>query len=540
MSVPSRKARYIEERNKRLRPEGLSQFLKLADFTQFKYLEEDPWVDHAAYNARAPALNDGDDIKFLVLGAGYGGLLFAVHLIEAGFNAADIRIVDVAGGFGELHLHAPLLEETGHMPQFRYAYGPELREHAKKIAEKWGLTDKALFRTHCHTARWDDAAKRWIYVFEASGTLNAPQIPRLPGFDSFKGQHFHTSRWNYEITGGTDVDWTLDKLKDKRLAKWVKHLCVFQRPPSSVDERGQRPPDPAEWTNKIASTKGWQLARSQNFNSCLINEPIGEDLVDDGWCRTRSYCAVTGAPGIVVPEKIPEYIARLHAYDVERAEKIQARTSEIVKDPVTADKLKHWYPAWCKRLTFHDDYLPAFNLPMGVEALTDEAVVVDGKPYPIDVLVLSTGFALAVEDDSGTPGQRAGMKVFGREGLDMDDKWTREGMGTLHGVASHDFPNLFFPGPLETGVTANFTFTLSILASHVANILAEAERRAGQSNKFTVEVMKAAEEEWGGEVLKRAAWFGGCAAMKAARGAPWGEGIVSFTEVLKAWKTRAS
>ncbi|KAF7364874.1 Phenylacetone monooxygenase [Mycena venus] len=615
---PAIRQKYIEERNKRLRPDGVKQFLKLANSTQFKYLDDDPWVDHAAYNAGAPALNDGDDIKFLVLGAGYGGLLFAVHLIEAGFNAADIRIVDVAGGFGgtwywnrypglmcdvESYIYMPLLEETGYMPRFKYAYGPELREHAERIAKKWGLTDKALFRTHCHTARWDDAAKRWIleltenrgpvepkkeiklkaqYVFVASGTLNAPQIPRLPGFDSFKGQHFHTSRWNYEITGGTDVDWTLDKLKDKRvgiigtgatavqavpqLAKWAKHLYVFQRTPSSVDERGQRPTDPAEWTNKIASTKGWQLARSHNFNSFLVNEPIGEDLVDDGWCRTRSYCGVIGAPGIIVPEKIPEHIARLHAYDLERAEKIRARTGEIVKDPETAEKLKHWYPAWCKRPTFHDEYLPAFNLPnvtlvdtdgKGVEALTEEAVVANGTSYPVDVLVLSTGFSLAVEGDSGSTVQRAGMKAFGRDGLDMDDKWIREGPGSLHGVASHDFPNLFFPGPSQTGVTANFTFTLSILASHVANILAEAERRAGQSNKVTVEVTKAAEDEWGGELLKRAAWFAGMRGctpgyinregeagkvtdmqeqMKAARGAPWGEGIVSFTEVLKAWR----
>jgi hypothetical protein len=131
--------RYIEERNKRLRPEGLGQFVRVADSAQLKYLGNDPWVDHAALNAKAPVLSDGDDIKFLVLGAGYGGLLFAVHLIEAGFSAADIRFVDAAGGFGgtwywnrypglmcdtESYIYMPLLEETGYMPRFKYAYGP--------------------------------------------------------------------------------------------------------------------------------------------------------------------------------------------------------------------------------------------------------------------------------------------------------------------------------------------------------------------------------------------------------------------------------
>ncbi|KAJ7802485.1 flavin-binding monooxygenase-like family protein [Mycena olivaceomarginata] len=601
-----------------MRADGLGQFVRLADSTQFKHLQDDPWVDHAAFNAKTPVLSDGDDIKFLVLGAGYGGLLFAVHLIEAGFSAADIRMADGAGGFGgtwywnrypglmcdtESYIYMPLLEETGYMPRFKYAYGPELRAHADRIAEKWGLTDKALFRTQSRGAQWDDAAKRWIvqlvenrgptepkkeikitaqYVLLASGILDAPHIPRALGFEQFKGQHFHTARWNYDITGGTDTDWTLDKLKDKRvgvlgtgatavqavphLAKWAKHLYVFQRTPSSVDVRNQRPTDPVEWANKIAAAKGWQRARSENFNSYLVNAPIGEDLVNDGWCHAPSYQAVGGGRGILAPEQIPDHIARLHAIDLERSEKIRARTSEVVQDPGTAEKLKHWYPAWCKRPAFHDDYLPTFNRPnvtlvdtdgKGVEALTADAVVVDGTPYPIDVLVLSTGFAFAVAGGSGSPAQRAGMQILGRDGLDMDEKWVREGPGTLHGVATHGFPNFFFLGFSQAGLSPNFTYTLALLASHVGTTLAKAERRAGASDRITVEVTKGAEEEWAGEILKRASWFAalqGCTPsyvtkegemgkvvdpveqLKAARGATWAEGIVSFTEVIRAWE----
>ncbi|KAJ7851637.1 hypothetical protein B0H14DRAFT_821873 [Mycena olivaceomarginata] len=614
---PAIRQKYIEERNKRLRPEGLGQFVRVADSAQFKYLGNDPWVDHAALNAKAPVLSDGDDIKFLVLGAGYGGLLFAVYLIEAGFSAADIRIVDVAGGFGgtwywnrypglmcdtESYIYMPLLEETGHMPRFKYAYGPELRAHADRIAEKWGLTDRALFRTQSRSASWDDAAKRWVvqlvegrgptepkkeititaqYMLVASGILDAPHIPRLQGFDQFKGQHFHTSRWNYDITGGTDTDWTLDKLKDKRvgilgtgatavqavphLAKWAKHLYVFQRTPSSVDVRGQRPTDPEEWANKIAATKGWARARMQNFNSWIVNEPNGEDLVNDGFCRTRAYFGLIGGRGIVAPEKIPEHIDMLHAYDLERAEKIRARISDVVKDPETAEKLKHWYPVWCKRPTFHEDYLPVFNQPnvtlvdtdgRGVDGLTADAVVVNSTPFPIDVLVLSTGYALSVAGGSGSPAQRANIKVSGRGGLDMDDKWVREGAGTLHGVASHGFPNFLFLGPTQAGATANVTYVLDLLASHVATILAEAERRAGgDTTRVTVEPTKVGEDEWVGELLKRVSWFSalpGCTPgyltregatpanigeqMKAARSGVWGEGIISFTELIRAWE----
>ncbi|KAJ6504609.1 flavin-binding monooxygenase-like family protein [Mycena vitilis] len=612
-------ARYSEERDKRIRPDGVAQYLRLADSSEFKYIQEDPWVDHQALNAQTPVLNDGDDIKFLALGAGFGGLLFAVRLIEAGFSAADFHIVDSAGGFGgawywnrypglmcdvESYVYMPLLEETGYMPRHKYSYGPELREHAERIAQKWGLTEQAQLRTHCQSAEWDDGAKRWIvqltenrgpnepkrelrlktqYLFMSSGLFNAPQIPRIPGFQQFKGQHFHSSRWDYGVTGGSAADWTLEKLKDKRvgivgtgstavqvvpqLAKWAKHLYVFQRTPASIDVRGQRSTDPEEWATKIAATKGWQLARSENFASWLSNAPIGPDLVDDGWSHSRSYSALLGSPaGIVTPEKVPEHVARLHALDLERAERIRARTTEVVQDRETADKLKHWYPSWCKRPVFHDDYLPAFNQPnvtlvdtdgKGIAALTEDALVANGTEYPIDVLVLSTGFSMAVENDSGSPAQRAGVRVVGRDGLTMDDKWRAKGTSTMHGFATHSFPNLFFSGLSQTGVTFNYTFTLSTLASHVAATLVEAERLAPQSSRLTIEVTQEAENAWGDQIFMRAAWFaglGGCTPsyvngegamdkhtemadrIKGGRSAPWGEGFLSYVEVLKAWR----
>ncbi|KAJ7250306.1 flavin-binding monooxygenase-like family protein [Mycena rebaudengoi] len=617
---PAIQQKYIEERNKRLRPEAGAQFLKLAESTEFKYLHEDPWVDHAAVNAKSPVIKDGDDVKFVILGAGFGGLLFAARLIDAGFKPADIRLVDEAGGFGgtwywnrypglmcdvESYIYMPLLEETGYMPQFKYAYGTELREHAERIASKWGVADKALFRTRYHDVEWDDADKRWKlkvtenrgprepkreiqfkaqYVFLASGLLHEPQIPRLPGFDQFEGKYFHTSRWDYEATGGTDKEWSLEKLKDKRvgiigtgatavqvvphLAKWAKHLYVFQRTPSSVDVRGQRPTDPEEWTTKIAASKGWQRSRSANFNTYITNAPVGENLVDDEWTRISSYCAIIGGPGngILPPEQVPQHIAALHARDLVRTEKVRARANEIVKDPETAEKLKAWYPSWCKRPTFHDDYLPAFNQPnvtlvdtdgKGVDALTKEALVANGTTYPIDLLVLSTGFH-GPGAGSGAPSQRGSIRVIGRNGRSMDDKWVEEGAATLHGIATHDFPNFFFPGPSQAGVTANFTYALELLASHAATTLAEAEGRVANSSKLTVEVTKEAEEAWSMQILMRAAWFAGIpgctpgylndegsrdnagdmqAQMKAARAAPWGEGIISFAEQLKSWRS---
>lgn len=424
------------------------------------------------------------------------------------------------------------------------------------------------------------------YVFVAAGTLSTPQVPRVPGLDVFGGKCFHTSRWDYGVTGGGPSDWRLEKLRGKtvgiigtgatavqvvpELARWAERLYVFQRTPSSVDERGQRPTDPEEWSRKIATGEGWQRARSENFNAYLTSTPEEggeEDLVADAWSHMTSYAAILGAPGdgVVTPEKVAQHVAKLHEWDLGRAERVRARVDEIVKDRGTAGKLKAWYPAWCKRPAFHDEYLPAFNRAnvtlvdtdgKGVDGLSKAGVVANGNEYPVDVLVLSTGY-VSPAAGTGSPASRAGVKVYGREGLDMDAKWGRQGAATLHGVSSNGFPNFFFPGPSQASVTSNFTFALDRIGAHIAFILAEAEKRAQNPDKLIVEVTKEAEEAWSKEIMIRAGWFaavGGCTPsyinaegerdkakdlaeqMKAARAAPWGEGMARYLDVLRTWR----
>ena len=113
--------------------------------------------------------------------------------------------------------------------------------------------------------RWDDAIERWRittnrgddirarFVVMAQGSYNRPKLPGIPGIKDFKGHVFHSARWDYDYTGG-DANGGLHKLADKRVAlvgtgatgvqlvphlgRDAKQLYVFQRTPSSVDERG--------------------------------------------------------------------------------------------------------------------------------------------------------------------------------------------------------------------------------------------------------------------------------------------------------------
>ncbi|KAK4096929.1 pyridine nucleotide-disulfide oxidoreductase-like protein [Parathielavia hyrcaniae] len=622
--------KYTTEAAKRFRSDGLSQFVRLkeAGSGRFRALAEDPWADHAALNAKE-AVKDGAKHKFLILGAGYGGLLYAVRLLEAGLASGphDILLVDAAGGFGgtwwwnrypglhcdvESYSYMPLLEETGYMPKSKYAPGPELLEHAQRVASQWNLQDKALFRSNVKSTTWDDGAQLWNvevsegrgpgepsrelnlqaqYVLIASGVLSNPQVPKIPGLETFAGPLFHTARWDYNATGGGPDDAALTALEGKRvgilgtgataiqvvpkLAKYAKELYVFQRTPSAVSWRGQRPTDPDEWRSKIANKKGWQRERMLNLDSYVTDaaEEGQENLVADGWTELPAFSAVIGSPrhGDVepTPEKIAQHVARLHKIDLPHSEQVRARTESIVKDRETAEKLKAWYPTWCKRPTFSDEYLQAFNQPnvhlvdtdgKGVDSATSAGLVVAGKEYPLDMLVLSTGY-VTPSIGGGSPAARTGISIYGRGGKSLDDKWQNHGAATLHGMCTNGFPNLFFTAVSQSSHAANNVFTLDVGIEHIANIIAQAEARTGPSGAV-VEVSSEAEEAWSLQIMQGAAWFAGVVSCtpgyitsegeamrqsgdpiemaKQARGANFRRGLAAFLKLLQEYRADGS
>src|SRR3546814_12750737 len=73
--------------------------------------------------------------------------------------------------------------------------------------------------------------------------------------------------------------------------------------------------------------------------------------------------------------------------------KIRARIDDVVTNQQAAEGLKPWYGMLCKRPTFHDDYLQAFNQPnvtlvdtqgRGPDRFTDTGLLFAGVEYPPD------------------------------------------------------------------------------------------------------------------------------------------------------------
>src|SRR5205807_2521076 len=309
----SLRERYAAERAKRLRPDGNCQYQEITG--QFEHFSLDPYVEPGFTR---DALDEELDV--VIIGGGFGGMLAAVRLQETGIT--NFRIIEKAGDFGgtwywnrypgaqcdvEGYLYLPLLEETGYIPKERYSFAPEIFAHAQRIGKQFYLYEKACFQTRIKGASWDDEAGRWTvttdrgdvlnarFVIMSSGPLNKPKLPGISGIEKFKGHTFHTSRWDYNYTGG-DTTGGLHKLRDKRVAiigtgataiqciphlgEHAQQLYVFQRTPSSVDERGNKPTDP-EWVKTLYP--GWQAYRNHNFCSILAGIPIEEDLVGDKW-----------------------------------------------------------------------------------------------------------------------------------------------------------------------------------------------------------------------------------------------------------------
>lgn len=517
--------KYAQERAKRIRVEGNDQFLEVSgDYAEFEH-------DHNV----APGFSRAaihEELDAVILGGGIGGLLAAARLHEAGVT--DIRIIDKAGDFGgvwywnrypgaqcdtESYIYLPLLEETGYIPRERYAYGPEIFEHMQRIGRHFELYERACFQTQLKVARWCESAGRWRVetdrgdIFNArflvisSGPLHRPKLPAIPGIADFKGRAFHTSRWDYAYTGG-DSSGGLSGLTDKRVgvvgtgatgiqvvprvSAWARHLYLFQRTPASVDERNNRPTD-AAWAKSLKP--GWQAERDANFCSIMAGLPVDQDLVNDKWTdffKLTYKILDTGAAANVSAERMA--LIREVA-DYQKGNEIRARVSQLVADPLTAERLKPWYGQWCKRPNFHDEYLQAFNRAnvelvdtkgKGIERITADAVVVDGVEYPVDCLIFATGFEVSTAYT-----RRSACELYGRDGRALSEAWAK-GMRTFHGFLSHGFPNCFHMGLTQTGAVFNYTYTATGQAQHLAYLVAAVITRGAKS----IEATAAAEAEW--------------------------------------------
>ncbi len=573
------RARYREERDKRLRDDGNAQYVEVKG--RFAHYLDDPYAEPGF--ERAPLT---DAVEVVVIGGGFGGLLAGARLRQAGVE--EIRMIDPAGDFGgtwywnrypgiacdiESYTYLPLLEELGYMPKEKYSYGPEILEHSQHIARHFDLYRDALFQTRVEELRWDEAASRWIlstnhgdrirahYVCLATGPLNRPKLPGIPGIENFAGHSFHASRWDYGYTGG-DSNGGLTGLRGKRvgiigtgatsvqcvphLGEWAEQLYVFQRTPSSIDVKNNPTTDPA-WV--AAQQPGWHQKRMDNFNSLVSGIPQAEDLVHDGWTDLIGKLLVGIRDGRSGDPSAAGIARAVELADFEKMEEIRARVESVVEDSATAAALKPYYRQFCKRPCFHNEYLETFNRPnvelvdtkgKGVERITAKGVVAGGREYEVDCLIYASGFEVGTDYS-----RRAGFQLYGRDGTSLSEKWAG-GVRTLHGMHVHDFPNCFLMSNPQAGFTASYPHMLNEQAKHLAYII----RKGIDEQWNALEVTPEAEQAWIDQCLAKARNLGdffenctpgyynneGKLGERSAQDGFYGGGPVEFIGILEAWR----
>jgi cyclohexanone monooxygenase len=576
IDIDALKERYRVERARRAPEKAPRAYRDMRE--GFAEMLDDPYTE---VEPREPV---EDEVEVLIVGGGFGGLMTAARMREAGVER--IRIVEAGGDVGgtwywnrypgaacdvESYVYFPLLEETGYMPKERYSKAAEIREHSRRIARHFDLYDLALFSTQVTSIVWDEAANRWQvetnrddkisarFVVLTTGPLNKPKLPAIPGIESFEGHSFHTSRWDYDYTGGSATE-TMTGLADKRvaiigtgataiqavppLARDAQHLYVFQRTPSSVDARNNSPTDP-EWAASLKP--GWQKRRIESFTAQFTDRLDIPNEVDDGWTVLAN--AVRGK--IAAGRPVSKASELLEEADFEKMVQVRQRIEEIVEDKDTAEALKPWFSLYCKRPCFHDEYLPTFNRDdvtlvdtegKGVERITERGLVVDGTEYEVDCIIYATGFEVASDF-----AKRAGFDLRGADGLTLPEKWST-GMQTFHGLHARGFPNIFFISQAQSGMSVNFPHMLSIQAEHVAYIVAQCMDKGVEK----IEASERAEREWTDTIVAlsgdRIAFLEACTPGYynneggrldfAAKSMPFGGGPLTFIEILKDWREK--
>ena len=448
--------KYRAERDKRLRADGNEQYLEVVG--EYERYVDDPYVDPIE---REPLF---DEVEVLIIGGGFGGLLAGARLREAGID--DIRVVEKGGDFGgtwywnrypgaacdvESYIYLPLLEEIGYIPKEKYSQAAEILAHSQAIGQHFDLYRNACFQTEVTEMRWDDNDGRWIvttnrgdamrarYICMASGPLHRPKLPGIPGIDRSEGHTFHTSRWDYDYTGG-DSDGNLDRpgRQARRHHRHGRHRGAVRAAPrrrrqgsctcSSAHRRRSTCAATARPTRsgRPRSNPGGRTRRMENFNNLVTGHPRAggprQRRLDRHHRQPADPAARIGRASMSPRRRWPK---TMELADFEKMEQIRARVDTIVNDPNTAEALKPYYRQFCKRPCFHDGYLDTFNRPnvdagrhrrarreahhrtrCGGRAARRRRRTSSRTEFEIDCLIYATGFEVGTDYT-----RRAGLRA---------------------------------------------------------------------------------------------------------------------------------
>ena len=443
-------------------------------------------------------------ISIAIVGTGFSGIGAAIQLQQRGFHDFLLfeRADDVGGVWRDNGYPGAACDVESHLYSFSFAPNPtwshmfsrqgEILDYLRQCARDHGLYAKTRFGHEVEKAAWDEVEQHWVLdtsqgrftadvLIAGMGGLSEPSIPSLPGLANFKGETFHSARWNHQYdlsgrrvavvgTGASAVQFV------PAIQPQVQSLTLFQRTPAWVLPRFDRP----------ISTLEKQLY--QRF-------PALQKLSRAGIYLRREV--------LVIGFRNPKLMAALELV-------ARSYLRETVRDPALRAKLLPRFRLGCKRILITSDYLPALTKPNVTvvsetirEVREHGIVTADGKLHEVDAIIFGTGFQV-----SDLP---LAHHVFGRGGQSLHQVWNGS-LESLRATTVAGFPNLFLLLGPNSGV--GHTSVLHILESQLQIVLgALAYMRAQNVQIF--EATRAAQERFMASLQKGmegTVWMeGGCA-----------------------------
>lgn len=487
----------------------------------------------------------------IVIGAGIGGLHQLFRLREKGMT---VRVFEAGSGVGGTwywnRYPGARTDSPSHVYQYwfsdellnewdwaqRYPAQEESERYLNYVADKFDLRRDITFNTRIDSAHWDDAAKRWSvttdggdvvhaqFLVSCAGIVSAPIKPPFKGYDRFQGRIVHTARWPKEGvdfagkrvgvvgTGATGIQ-VVQTISDQ-----VSRMTVFQRTPNYTL--------PMKNVNFTDTDRAQIRARQEQTKQTAFNSFVGFDANFD----ERSALDVPQDERLSLYEKLWQDGSLLLWFggfkevffdptiNKEVSDFVRAKIRARIKDPKVAAKLvpsDHGFGT--RRVPLETNYYEAFNRSnvelvdineAPVVELTETGIRTSAGDYPLDILILATGF------DAGT-GPLTRIDIRGRGGVSLKEEWDRE-LRTTMGLQIHGFPNLFTIGAPFAPTTAfcNAPTCLQIQGQWIADCIDFVRK----SNFAQIEPTEETERNWIAEhdelanlslVAKTKSWYTG-------------------------------
>ena len=464
----------------------------------------------------------------VVVGAGFSGL-YMTHLlkqrgasvlgIERGKDVGgtwywnrypgcrcDVESMDYSYGFSEE------LEQQWEWSE-RYSPQPEILSYANHVADRFALREHFLFGVEVSRATFDDESHSWSvhtsdeqifscrFLIMATGCLSAANVPQFEGLDSFAGETYHTGAWPQQGVDFHGADVAVIGTGSSAIqsipliAKQARSLTVFQRTPNYSIPAQNGPIDP----DMVARTKAnYREIRARNYAQPAAfgqHYPRNTDSVLDATPeeRERRFEEYWQHGGFMFLGAFGDITMNMEANAI-AAEFVRSKIRAIVHDSATAERLCPDTVLGCKRLCADTGYFETYNRDNvhlvdisehGIERLTVDGLVANGKPYQFDRIVFATGF------DAMT-GALLKIDITGRDGARLKDKWAA-GPRTYLGLAMHGFPNLFtMTGPGSPSVLANMITGAEQHAEYIDRLTAW----MAQNGHTQIEAERDAEDAW--------------------------------------------